>query len=253
MLTDSLKKWRGQFLEQVADPFFMETMFDSMPDLFFYIKDVKGHYVLISDAIVERCGLKHKHEAIGKTAFDLFPEVMAKRYTEQDERIIATGRPLIDSLDLTVFNNRRRGWCLTTKHPLRNRKNAIVGLACLSKDLIEPSTLGFVDEQLSAATDYVRENYSENISLEALAKIAHLSVSQLDRRIKRIFNLTTGQFIIKTRVDAVARLLLETDQPAGTIAIDCGFCDQSAMSKQFRQVTGFTPSAYRKFFAAEQI
>jgi len=251
LLTSNIKQWRLQFVQQIADPFHMESMFDSMPDLFYYVKDLKGHYVCISEAIVERCGLKHKHEAIGKTAYDLFPEIMAKRYTEQDQNILATGRPLLDSLDLTVFNNRRRGWCLTTKHPLRNHKNEIIGLTCLSKDLIEPSSVGFVDESLSSTIDYIRENFSENLMLETLSKKAGLSISQLDRRIKRIFNITTGQFIIKTRVDAVARLLLETDKPAGMIAIDCGFCDQSAMSKQFRQVTGFSPSAYRKFFSEE--
>jgi AraC-like DNA-binding protein len=173
---------------------------------------------------------------------------MAKRYTEQDQKIFETGRPLLDSLDLTVFNNRRRGWCLTTKHPLRNRKGEIIGLTCLSKDLVESSNVGFVDEELSAAIDYIRDHFSDNLTLEQLAKMANLSVSQLDRRIKRIFNVTTGQFIIKTRVDAVARQLLESEKPAGMIAVDCGFCDQSAMSKQFRQVTGFTPSAYRKYF-----
>jgi hypothetical protein len=41
------------------------------------------------------------------------------------------------------------------------------------------------------------------------------------------------------------RLLLETDDPIATIALECGYTDQSAFTRQFRQTLGMSPSKYR--------
>ncbi|TDQ45839.1 AraC family transcriptional regulator [Permianibacter aggregans] len=245
MTPDAIKNWRNHFMQAIAEPLYIEAMFDAMPDIVFSIKDMDGRYVVISEACVERCGLNHKQQAIGKNAYDLFPAHMADRYNEQDQQVFSSGQALIDSLDLTVFNNREPGWCLTTKYPLRDRDGKMLGLACISKDLIEPSKDGFVDEALSKTVDYVRSQYSETITLDELASIAGLSVAQLDRRIKRIFQITTGQFIIKTRIDAAARMLRDTEKTVADIAMECGFCDQSALTRQFRQVTGLSPRSYR--------
>lgn len=245
MSPESIKQWRSQFMQAVAEPLYIESMFDAMPDIVFSIKDTEGRYVAISEACVERCGLNHKQQALGKTAYDLFPSHMADRYTEQDKQLFNSGQPLLDSLDLTMFNHKQDGWCLTNKYPLRNHAGEVVGLACISKDLIEPSKDGFVDENLAQTIDYVRAHYSESLTLDELAAKAGLSVAQLDRRIKRIFHITTGQFIIKTRIDAAARLLRDSAKTVADIAMECGFCDQSALTRQFRQVTGLSPRSYR--------
>lgn len=243
--------WRQAFIASIADPLFVETMFDHMPDVVFSVKDRLGRYVTMSDACVERCGLSHKREAIGKTAADLFPAVMADRYIAQDQKVFSTGKPLLDNLDLTLYNDRLPGWCLTTKLPLYNREQELIGLACISKDLIEPSRAGFIDAKFAAMIDHVLEHYEQPLSLDELAAKAELSVAQLDRRMKRIFHISTGQFIIKTRIDAAAEQLRNSDRTIADIALDCGFCDQSALTRQFRQVIGLSPGEYRKWVRPE--
>ncbi len=245
MQTD-LQQWRHAFIGDIADPLFVETMFDYMPDVVFSLKDRLGRYVAISDACVERCGLTHKREALGKTAADLFPRHMAERYNAQDRKVFSTGKPIIDNLDLTVFNDKKPGWCLTTKIPLYNRKKELIGLAVISKDLVEPSRAGFIDEKFAATIDHVLEHYDEQLLLDDLARLSGLSVAQLDRRMKKIFHISTGQFIIKTRIDAAAEQLRTTERTIADIALECGFCDQSALTRQFRQVTGVSPREYRK-------
>src|SRR6185312_12380272 len=121
-------RWRDAFLGEIASRQCLQAMLDHLSDIVFCIKDRQGRYVLISEACVERCGLQRKEEALGKTAFALFPPPMAERYAHQDERLFQTGRPLIDSLDLTIYNDRSAGWCLSTKHPLRDRSGNIIGL-----------------------------------------------------------------------------------------------------------------------------
>lgn len=247
----SLKRWRDDFVARLAQPLFAEQLFDRMPDMVFSVKDRAGRYVTMSQACAERCGLSGKHEAVGRNAHELFPPHMADRYVEQDEQLFRTGQPVVDNLDLTLFNDRRPGWCLTNKTPLLDAGGNIIGLACLSRDLIEPSRAGIVDDRMAEAVDWMLAHYAEPLRVEALAGMAGVSVAQFERRMKRIFQLSAGQFLTKTRIDAAARALADGDAPISAIALSCGYCDQSALSRQFRQLTGMTPRAYRAWARQE--
>lgn len=241
-----LNRWRAEFMTRLGNSWYVEALFDRLPDIVFSIKDQHGRYVAISEAAVLRCGLKHKQDAIGKTAFDLFPRPMAERYARQDQRLFKTGRPIVDNLDLTVYRDGRPGWCLSTKEPLREASGRVIGLACISKDLIEPSRAGLIDAGFAQTVDYLLEHYHLPLRMEELAQRAGLSPAQFERRMKKIFHLSAGQYLIKTRIDHAARALGGSDRSIAEIALRCGFSDQSALSRQFRQVTGLTPGQYRK-------
>ncbi|MCP3102135.1 AraC family transcriptional regulator [Myxococcus sp. K15C18031901] len=231
---------------RVANPLFAEELFDRVPDIVFSVKDIQGRYVCISEACAERCGLESKAAAVGRTAHELFPRHMADRYVRQDERVFRTGRPIVDNLDLTLFNNREPGWCLTSKVPLFDASGEVLGLACLSKDIHEPGRAGLVDERFAATIDHIQAHYAERLRIDSLARRAGMSAAQFERRMRRIFQLSAGQFIMKTRIDAAAERLSEGAQAIATIALAVGFCDQSALSRQFKQVTGLSPRQYRQ-------
>ena len=244
-MNPELARWRDDFLDRVGAAQYVEQLFDRLPDIVFSMKDVQGRYVLMSEACVRRCGLKCKHEAVGRTAFDLFPRPMADRYARQDERLFRTGRPIVDNLDLTVYGDGSHGWCITTKEPLRDRDGSVIGLACVSKDLVEPSRDGLIDAGLAGTVDYMLEHYAQPLRTEDLARRAGLSETQFDRRMKKIFQLSATQYLIKTRIGHAARLLAETEMPVADVAQSAGFSDQSALARQFRQVMGYSPSQYR--------
>lgn len=240
------RRWRERFMADMASPWYVEQLFDRLPDIVFSIKDREGRYVSISATVAMRCGLKHREQAIGKTAFDLFPQPMAERYQRQDERVFRTGKPIADNLDLTVYRDGSTGWCLTTKEPLRDAAGRVIGLACISKDLIELTRAGFIDSAFADTIDYLLEHVDDAVRMDELARRAGLSQAQFDRRMKKIFQLSAGQYVIKSRIDRATRLLLGTALPLADVAQRAGFSDQSAFSRQFRQVTGFTPRQYRQ-------
>lgn len=246
-MSTELFAWREAFMARMTSSSYVEALFDRMPDIVFSIKDRSGRYVLMSEAGVGRCGLSSKRDALGRTAFDLFPAPMAERYSRQDERLFRTGKPIIDNLDLTLYPDRSAGWCVSTKEPLRDCDGEIIGLACISKDLVEPSRAGLIDVSFARAIDYLLDHFSEALRVEDLAHIAGLSLAQLERRMKKIFHLSAGQYMIKTRVSAAAELLAKSNQAIAEIAHVTGFCDQSGLSRKFRQITGLTPRQYRLF------
>ncbi|MNF23092.1 HTH-type transcriptional activator Btr [compost metagenome] len=245
-LRADLDTWRQQFFRALPDARCLETLFDRAPDIVFSIKDRAGRYVSISESCTERCGLASRHDAIGKTAHEIFPPHMAVRYQAQDLRLFDTGEPVVDNLDLTLFNDRSPGWCLTNKEPLRDSGGAIIGLVCMSRDLHEPSRAGFIDARFVEAVDHILTHYPAPLRIESLARRAGVSVAQFERRMKRIFQLSAGQFITKTRIDIAINWLKGSDIAIADIALRCGFCDQSALSRQFRALTGLSPRQYRQ-------
>ena len=54
------------------------------------------------------------------------------------QAVLRTGRPIIDHLELHWYANRRPGWCLTTKLPMRDASGEIIGVVGISRDLRAP-------------------------------------------------------------------------------------------------------------------
>jgi transcriptional regulator GlxA family with amidase domain len=63
---------------------------------------------------------------------------------------------------------------------------------------------------------------------------------------RRVFQLTTSQFIRKSRIEHAAQLLTTTRRPVAEIALECGYGDQTAFTRQFRATVGLPPAAYRE-------
>jgi len=60
-------------------------------------------------------------------------------------------------------------------------------------------------------------------------------VYRFEQRIRKIFHLTAGQLLQKTRMEAAVGRLRESDESIASVALDCGYSDQSAFTRQFRQ------------------
>ena len=115
----------------------------------------------------------------------------------------------------------------------------------ISRDLNVPALPDTDLQGLSRILDHVRDHIDEPLRLEPLAESAGLSVYQLDQRIRALFHLSAGQYITKVRIDAACHALTHTATPIANIALDCGYGDQSAFTRQFKQSLGITPGAYR--------
>ena len=197
-------------LGQLASLGFVEALFHRVRDAVFTVKDPQGRYLAMSQSGVERCGLASFEAALGRTAFDLWPAAMARRYAEQDAAVFRTGRPVVDALDLTLYPDGRPGWCLTQKVPLLDRAGQVVALACLSTDLPEPSRAGLIDAPFAAAVDHIHQHYAQGLNLDDLAALAGISLGQFERRMKKVFHLSPGQYVMKVRIQAATRALAET-------------------------------------------
>ncbi len=231
---------------QLAEPFTGEAVFDGLPDLVYFVKNLRGEYVVVNETLVSRSAAKSKADLIGLTAAQVFPPPLGRLYHEQDCALLATGKPFVNQLELHLYASGATGWCLTTKQPLRDRRGGVIGLVGISKDLQTPAAEASGMDQIATAIRHLQTHLAEPLTVTDLAQIARLSAYQLDQRCRKVFHLTVGQLMTKLRMDAAALRLRETDDSLGAIAHDCGYADQSAFTRQFRRTTGLTPAVYRR-------
>lgn len=238
---------RNRELEaRVAAAGFAVGLFDRLADLVFFAKDTAGRYVAVNQTLVRRLGLRDKAEALGRTTRDLFPEPLGERYLAQDLAVCRTGREISDLLELHLYPDRHEGWCITAKVPLHGSDGRIIGLAGTSRDVHPPGAGAVSMEDLAETVRHIQERYGDPLRVETLAAMARMSAYQLNRRVRALFGLTPVQLIIKTRVDAARRMLQEGEAPVAQIALACGYCDQSAFTRQFKAAVGLTPAQYRE-------
>jgi PAS domain S-box-containing protein len=224
----------------------VESLFDSMADIVYCRKDGEGRYRSVNHAFVDRLEVDHKSQVVGKTAYDFFPAELAAVYAAQDAAVLADGQPVQDQLERITHRDGSMGWFLASKFPVHSRDGRIAGVIGISQDLHTPSDSDLELSNLKSLVDFIKQNLDQPLRVEQLAERVSLSHDQLDRRMKRVFRLSTKKFIVKCRLEEAARRLAGTDQPLADIALACGFSDQSAFSRQFRAATSQTPSRYRR-------
>jgi len=222
----------------------MVELVDRLPGVVFFAKDAAGRYVAANETLLRRLGHARADLVLGRTALDLFPPPLGRRYLDQDLAVVRGGRPLEDLLELHLYPDHREGWCLTTKLPVRDDTGAVVGLVGTSRDVGAPASESLAD--LAGAVHRIHAAFSEPLKVEELAALARLSPYQFSRRIKALFGITPAQLVIKTRLDGARRLLSESADPVAAIAVACGYCDQSAFARQFKAAVGLTPLEYRR-------
>ena len=237
---------RKSFFESLDGMPPLDSLFDGVPDIVFFIKDAQGRYMAVNETLASRCGLPDKSAAIGLTAEQLFPPPLGEGFAAQDRQILKSGLGIRDHLELHLYAGGRRGWCLTFKEPVRGRDGRIAGVCGISRDLHGPHDRQEDFAAMSKALDHIHKHFDEPLRLPQLADMAGLSVYQFDQRIRALFHVTAGQYLVKVRIDAACERLSLTAEPIAQIALSCGYSDQSAFSRQFKQAVGISPLAYRK-------
>ena len=230
---------------EAIDVDLLVTLFDQAPDIAFFVKDAQGRYVDVNESLILRHGMKRKADVVGKRPSDICPGDFGQVPSEQDARVLRSGRPLIDHLEMQWQQPYQPVWCLTTKLPIRNPTGKIVGLVGFSRDIQVPLAKTDFPAEFAAAIEQFEFNLSENWSAARLAQAAGTTPQRLARLTKRLFGLSPTRLMTKTRIATASRLLRETDSSVSEIATACGFYDHSAFTRAFRSATGVTPSQFR--------
>jgi transcriptional regulator GlxA family with amidase domain len=104
---------------------------------------------------------------------------------------------------------------------------------------------------LRAAKDLVDRCYADPLDLDALARQAGCSRYHFLRSFEAAYGVTPGRYLTRRRIERARELLRSANLTVTEVCMLVGFCSLGAFSARFHELTGESPSAYRRRMVAE--
>ncbi|MGA1204375.1 MAG: helix-turn-helix domain-containing protein [Opitutales bacterium] len=247
--TKSPESTQEAFLSGLLPGQMMHELFDAVPGLVFFVKDRQSRFMGGSVGFARSHRQDCIEAMIGRTDYDFSPDFLADAFCEDDRRVMETGEPILNRIEMVPTPDGSLDWLSTTKIPLRGRDGRIVGLAGVSRRIWDTDAVYANHPEMRRIVDFVRGNYRRKVAVSDMAREAGISISSQERLFRKTFNLTPLMYLRKTRLNAACRLLRETDASLSDIALLCGFSDQTNMTRAFRLELKITPLRYRRRFS----
>lgn len=239
---------RDAFLAAVSPRSPFHGLFDDLPEVCFFVKDAQGRHWAASRALLRRYGMDREREILGKTDQELLPRALAEKYRADDRRVMATRRPMSGVIELFLDARGVPTWHVVDKRPVLGRDGRVIGIMGISRRSEAHPEPGLTGRRMRRIYALIRERCAERLSIRDLARRAGLSPRQLERRFRAELWMSPRELIQRMRVERACEALRNTEHSMARIALDCGFYDQAAFTRQFKKRLGLTPGQYRRRF-----
>lgn len=127
----------------------LRTIIDHLPSRV-YVKDLESRYLINNLAHLRALGVATQEESRGRTTLDFFPGERGQQALVDDRQVLETGRPILDQEKSDFGAQGQTRWSLTTKVPLRDVRENIVGIVGISHDITERK---HIEQELQRRTD----------------------------------------------------------------------------------------------------
>ncbi|MCK4752919.1 MAG: PAS domain S-box protein, partial [Planctomycetes bacterium] len=150
----------------------LRTLIDNIPDSI-YVKDIEGRFLVVNNEMARRVGAKTPDELIGKTNYDFYPKAEADKYYADDQKLIGSGRSVINRENSTLIPATGEQICnLKTKIPLKDASGKVVSIVGIGRDITERKQ----------AAEALRKAYDE---LEQRVKERTAELAQANEQLRR--------------------------------------------------------------------
>ncbi len=182
-----------------AERTLLRTLIDNLPD-YIYVKDSEFRYLVNNKSQLELMGITTKEEAVGRTAADIFGDTYDRSYHKEDEQVFKTGIAVMHREEMIIDNSGTPKFLLSTKVPLRDEHQAIVGLVGISRDITKQKQI----EQELRDSNYFLESAQRAGKIgywisdirsgeltwsDETCKIFGISPDEFDRRIETFYKI----------------------------------------------------------------
>lgn len=113
----------------------------------------------------------------------------------------------------------------------------------LSSETIKPDEAE--NERMRRILEFTLEHFTEEININQVAEIAHLTVPSFCRYFKHRTRKTYIDYLNELRVSHARKLLITTELDVGQVGFESGFQNLSHFHRVFKKNTGLTPLSYR--------
>lgn len=180
----------------------------------------------------------------------------------------------VEGLELSVNDEREDRYCIVNfrgirdsillclKNILREIEEKPPGYDVICQDLMEVLFI-YITRQTNFSTSmtpirktssrlcstvrrYIDEHFKENINLDTLASITHVSKYYMVHAFSEEYGISPINYMVSKRIDEAKHLLKNDDYTLALISRMLGFSSPSYFSQAFKRITGMSPNAYRK-------
>ena len=219
-------------------------IYDLLPDVLFWIKNSNSEFIYANKLFLSHLGVQKLEQILGRTDFSFSPKHLAQQFINDDKKVMC-GEKVTNRMELNITPKGDIAWFSTSKRCFRNEDGEILGTYGLTRHLNKTSkTLSYMEE-LAKPIQFIKNNYQQEINIEHLAKISHLSVSALERRFKKHLGKTPKQFINEFRLEKARKMIVESSKTIAEISFLTGFSEPSYFSKQYKKLFNMLPSTSR--------
>jgi AraC family transcriptional regulator len=114
------------------------------------------------------------------------------------------------------------------------------------RPMSRPARGGLAPWQERRARELLRANIKRGVVLKEVARECGISVGHFSHAFRRTLGVAPHRWLIEQRVVLSKEKLRDDGLSLSDVAIECGFSDQSHLTRVFRQTVGVSPGAWRR-------
>lgn len=128
-----------------------------------YIKDRKSRFVAVSQALADIHGYSNRNELEGITDFDLFSNEHAQQAFDDEQKIINTGKSMINVVEKETWPDGSVRWVMSSKAPLQLQSGKLLGILGITRDItnekLAQENLAQSEQRLREQNEIMRSDY----------------------------------------------------------------------------------------------
>jgi PAS domain S-box-containing protein len=114
----------------------LKALMDNLSDSI-YFKDLNSYFINLNKASAKKMGYDNPDELVGKSDHDIFSKEHAEKALKDEQDIISSGKPKEGIVEKEIWQDGSYTWASTTKMPLRDESNRIIGTFGITRDITE--------------------------------------------------------------------------------------------------------------------
>jgi AraC family transcriptional regulator len=99
---------------------------------------------------------------------------------------------------------------------------------------------------LTTVVEFANDRFAESFTLEEISGLVGVHPMHLARQFHMRLGCTLGEFLRRIRLSRARAQMATKSKPLAEIAIECGFADQSHLTRLFSKAFGLSPARYRR-------